>query len=137
MFLFDSSSYPEHFKIKSGELVMRVYNNFKRISLFVLALGLMSFSVNHARASHDYKFKVHNNTKHTIKKVLVSEDGKKYGFFDIGDGIAAGTTEELVWDKSTDNGNCEWLFKAVFDNDEESEPVKFDFCEKGLVLEFS
>ena len=46
-------------------------------------------------------------------------------------------TDELVWDKSTDNGNCEWTFKTVFDNDEESEAVKFDFCEKNLVLEFN
>jgi hypothetical protein len=123
---------------------MHALNSFKRISLLVAALTLMSFSIGHAKsttaghlkATNDYKFKVHNNTKHTIKKVLVSEDGKKYGFFDIGDGIEAGATEELVWDKSTDNGGCEWFFKAVFDNDEESEPVKFDFCEKGLVLEF-
>jgi hypothetical protein len=97
----------------------------------------MSFSIIHAKTLNDYKFKVHNNTKNVIKKVLVSEDGKTYGFFDIGNGIDAGATEELVWDKSTDNGGCNWHFKAVFDNGEESDPVEFDFCEKGLTLEFS
>jgi hypothetical protein len=116
---------------------MQRFNHFRRIALFSLALALMSVTVGHAKSTYEYKFKVHNNTKHTIKKVLVSEDGKKYGFFDIGDGIEAGATEELIWDKSTDNGGCEWHFKAVFDNDEESEPVSFDFCEKGLTLEFS
>jgi hypothetical protein len=123
---------------------MHAYNSFKKFSLLVAALALMSFTVGHAKSTtaghagaNDYKFKVHNNTKHTIKKVLVSEDGKTYGYFDIGDGIEAGATEELIWAKSTDNGACEWHFKAVFDNDEESEPVKFDFCEKDLVLEFS
>ena len=54
----------------------------------------------------------------------------------VGDGIAAGATDELIWDKSTDNGACHWDFKAVFANGEESEVVKFDFCEKNLVLEF-
>jgi hypothetical protein len=116
---------------------MQRSNHFRRIALLSLALALMSVTVGQAKSTNEYKFKVHNNTKHTIKKVLVSEDGKKYGFFDIGDGIEAGATEELIWDKSTDNGGCEWHFKAVFDNGEESEPVNFDFCEKGLVLEFS
>jgi hypothetical protein len=116
---------------------MRVYNKpGKALSLaFALALVCSAFAFGTSKV--EYKFKVHNNTKVTIKKILVSEDGKKWGFFDIGDGIAAGATEELVWDKSTDNGNCEQHFKAVFANDEESEPVVFDFCEKNLVLEFS
>jgi hypothetical protein len=67
---------------------------------------------------------------------MVSEDGKKWGQFDIGDGIAAGDTEEMVWDKSTNGESCHQWFKAVFSNGEDSEAVKFDFCEKGLVLEF-
>ena len=90
-----------------------------------------------SRSSGLHRFKVHNNTKQDIKKIMVSQDGKKWGYFDIGDGIKAGATEELVWDKSTDNENCEQWFKAVFTDGEESEPVKFDFCEKGLVLEFN
>ena len=44
---------------------------------------------------------------------------------------------ELIWDKSTDNGNCEWHLKAVFADGSESDPAKFDFCEKDLVVEFS
>jgi hypothetical protein len=42
----------------------------------------------------------------------------------------------LVWDKSTDAGKCTQYFKAVYDDDSESEPEKFDFCEKDLELEF-
>ena len=84
----------------------------------------------------EYSFKVHNTTEQTIKKLLVSEDGKTFGFFDIGKGIAPGKTVTLEWDKSTDEENCDQWFKAVFDDDEESEPVEFDFCEKDLVLEF-
>ena len=115
---------------------MSLYTNFGKVVLLATALLLMSFTLGIARTNVDYKFKVHNNTRHDITKIMVSEDGKKWGYFDIGDGIAAGETEELVWDKSTDNGNCEWEFKAVFDNKEESEPVEFNFCEKNLVVEF-
>jgi len=111
-------------------------NSFKKIRLLVFALVLASFATGYARARYDYKFKVHNNTKSKIVKILASEDGKSYGNFDVGDGIAAGETDTLVWDKSTDEKGCEWFFKAVFDGGEESAPVKFDFCEKDLVLEF-
>jgi|ERR1051326_504413 signal-transduction protein with cAMP-binding, CBS, and nucleotidyltransferase domain len=115
---------------------MRVYRNAGMMVALAATLVVMSLTVAAAYAP-DYKFKVHNNTKQDIKKILVSEDGKKWGYFNIGDGIKAGETEELVWDKSTDKESCEQWFKAVFSDDAESEPVKFDFCEKDLVLEFN
>lgn len=113
---------------------MKRHSKSVRIALF--ALALMFVGVFAASASEDYSFKVHNNTKHAIKKILVSEDGKQYGYFDIGKGIKAGATEQLTWDKSTNGESCEQYFKAVFDNGEESEPQKFDFCEEDLTLEF-
>ena len=116
---------------------MRIYRNVGRIVMIATALALMSFTVSSAQPSSEYRFKVHNNTKQDIKKIMVSQDGKKWGYFDIGDGIKAGATDELVWDKSTDKEDCEQWFKAVFAGGDESEPVKFDFCEKGLVLEFN
>lgn len=115
---------------------MRIIKNFKMIGLLALAIGLTGFSVSQANAGADYRFKVKNNTTAAIKKLLASPDGKKYGQFDIGSGIKSGGTMELVWDKSTDSGNCEWFFKAVFSDGSESEAVEFDFCEKNLVLEF-
>ena len=114
---------------------MRVYRNFAKLSMLVLAFALMS-TLGLAK-TNEYKFKVHNNTKQAIRKLQVSEDGKNWGDFDIGDGIAAGATEELVWDKSTDKENCEQYFKVQFADGEWSDAVKFDFCEKGLVLEFN
>ncbi|MDX6446439.1 MAG: hypothetical protein QOH71_3513 [Blastocatellia bacterium] len=116
---------------------MRINSNFAKVVMLATALLMMSFTVSSAKTNVDYKFKVHNNAKLTIKKIQVSEDGKKWGFFDIGDGIAAGAIDELVWDKSTDQGNCEWYFKAVWSDGEESDAAKFDFCEKGLVIEFT
>ncbi len=105
--------------------------------LFALLGTLLSFgpaAVNASESSHS--FKVHNTTKNTITKLLASEDGEKYGNFDIGKGIKPGQTVTLVWDKSTDGEECEQYFKAVLDDGEESEPVKFDFCEDDLTLEF-
>ncbi len=87
-------------------------------------------------ASEGYPFKLRNTTKDKIVKLLASEDGKKWGEFDIGNGIGAGKTVDLVWDESTDEEDCEQWFKAVFADGEESEPVKFDFCEEDLTLEF-
>lgn len=115
---------------------MRFNNRLGKASLLAAALVLMSATLGFAKAN-EYKFKVHNNTKQAIKKLQVSEDGKKWGDFDIGNGIAAGATEELVWDKSTDNENCEQYFKVQFADGEWSDAVKFDFCEKGLILEFN
>ena len=87
-------------------------------------------------AEGNYKFKVKNSTKDTITKLLASTDDKDYGNFDIGKGIKPGETVTLVWDKSTDKSDCEWFFKAVFADGEESEAVSFDFCEDDLELEF-
>jgi hypothetical protein len=105
--------------------------------MLAMALVLMSFTVSSARTSFEYKFKVHNNTKQDIKKIEVSENGKSWGVFDIGSGIKAGATDTLIWDKSTDDENCDQYFRATFADGEVSDAVKFNFCEKDLVLEFN
>ena len=87
-------------------------------------------------ADGNYSFKVKNTTDETITKLLASTDNKNYGNFDIGKGIKPGETITLVWDKSTDKSDCEWFFKAVFADGEESDAVSFDFCEEDLELEF-
>jgi hypothetical protein len=89
-----------------------------------------------ADEENEYSFKVHNTTEEKITELLCSEDGEKYGKFDIGEGIKAGESMTLVWDKSTNSQSCHQYFKAVFEDGKESKPVKFDFCEKGLELAF-
>jgi len=42
----------------------------------------------------------------------------------------------LVWEKSTNGTSCTQWFKAVWESGEEGKPVKFNFCEKNLELEF-
>ncbi len=128
-------------------------NTTKNITtVFALILAIFSFSyantsykslntnylnVTKSSVKESYSFKVHNNTGTTIKQILVSEDGSSFGYFDIGNGIAPGSTVELVWDQSTNGESCHQYFKAVFSDGSESQAVKFDFCESGLVLEFS
>jgi hypothetical protein len=114
---------------------MKLQNRLTKAALLACAFVLTALFSSVALAD-DYSFKVHNNTKETITKLLVSEDGKTYGFFDIGDGIKAGDTETLVWDKATNSQSCHQWFKAVWASGEEGKPVKFDFCEKDLTLEF-
>jgi hypothetical protein len=101
---------------------------------FAIAAAVVLLSV--PAFADDYKFKVSNNTDTKITKILVSEDGEEYGFFNIGNGIPAGKTVTLVWDSSTNSEGCEQYFKAVFSNGEESEAQKFDFCEEDVTLEF-
>ncbi|MGZ5006404.1 MAG: hypothetical protein ACXWE9_01380 [Methylobacter sp.] len=87
-------------------------------------------------AESEYSFKVHNSTKVKITKLLVSEDKKQWGYFDIGGGIAAGDNMTLVWDQSTNNEGCDQYVKAAYADGTESEEAKFNFCEANLELEF-
>ena len=115
---------------------MNFQSNFFKTAMFSIAFMLLSLTVVNAQKSDEYSFKVTNNTDNTIKKLLVAEAGKKYGYFDIGKGIEPGKTVILVWDKSTNNQACVQYFKAVYADDTESEPAKFDFCEDELELVF-
>lgn len=87
-------------------------------------------------SADEYSFKIINKTDSAIKKLLVSEDGEEWGYFDIGAGVKPGKSATLVWDSSTNGESCEQYVKAVFADGEESEEATFDFCEKNLVLEF-
>jgi len=114
-------------------------SSLKRILLLAfasVALVLASSQISLAD-DKDYSFKVHNETKQIIKKVLVSEDKETWGKFDIGEGIPAGATVKLVWAKSTNNQECKQWVKAIFDDGSESKPAKFDFCEDDLVIELT
>ncbi len=84
----------------------------------------------------EYSFTLTNNSDQRIVEVEVSEDGRSWGTFDIGRGIASGDSVEMVWDESTDDSDCEWYFRATFSGGETSEPVPFDFCDDDLEVEF-
>lgn len=116
---------------------MRLQNKFIGMALLCAAFILMNFAGANAQQS-EYSFKVHNRTDSRIKRLLVAEPGqKKWSFFDIGAGIASGKSMTLVWDESTNDENCVQWFKAVYADDSQSEPVKIDFCEDDLELEFT
>jgi hypothetical protein len=116
---------------------MKLHKQLKKTLMIGCAFLATTILPPVARAGEgDVSFKVKNTTKELITKILVSEDGEKYGFFDIGAGIKPGETMTLVWDKSAHNSSCKQWFKAVWQSGEEGKPVKFDFCEKDLELEF-
>jgi hypothetical protein len=94
--------------------------------------GLMTTSAQ----AEEFSFTATNGTKSAVTKVLVSENKKDWGYFDIGSGIKPGATVDLVWDKSTNTEACSQWVKANFADGSESEPAKFDFCEDGLEIEF-
>ena len=103
------------------------------IPLCLLVFGMTTAYV---QAGDEYSFKVSNTSRTTIKKILVSENKSTWGEFDVGSGIRGGDTATLVWDASTNNEACKQWVKAVYSDGSETEPAKFNFCEKGLELEF-
>ena len=105
-------------------------------AVIAIGLTLVSIPLRSLSAEEEYSFKLHNTTKDKITKLMASEDGKEWGSFDIGKGIAAGETATLKWDKKTNESGCKWLFKATFSDGSESEAKEFDFCEEDLELEF-
>jgi len=112
-------------------------HQFTGVLMVVASLSMGAMSVNNAAAAEsEYSFKVHNGTKVKITKLLVSENKKEWGYFDIGQGIAAGGDMRLVWDQSTNNEGCDQYVKAAYADGTESEEAKFNFCEANLDLEF-
>ena len=107
-----------------------------RLASAMAIFGFMSVIAATGVNAEEFSFKAYNSTSSKIKKILVSEDGRTWGNFEIGSGIRPGETVELVWDESTNNEDCNQLVKAVFADGSESEPAEFNFCEKGLDLEF-
>lgn len=115
---------------------MPIPRGLSRLQVPVLVLFL-ALSLTLPALAQEYTFKVHNNAGVAITKILVSEDGKKWGQFDIGAGIAPRATVTLAWDESTNNQECKQHFQAVFADGSVSDPAIFDFCDTSLVVEFS
>lgn len=109
----------------------------RRLATCLATLSLISgLAAPLAALANEFSFKVHNTTDTRITKILVSENRKSWGFFDVGRGIQPGKSMNLVWDKSTNNEACKQWVKAVFADGTEAKPAKFDFCEDDLEIEF-
>lgn len=105
---------------------------FAAVAFSIACSGMMTT----AAYAAEFSFTATNTTKTRITKILVSENKKQWGYFDIGSGIKPGATENLVWDQSTNSESCKQWVKAVYSDGSESEPAKFDFCEDGLEIDF-
>ncbi len=115
---------------------MKVHNFAGTLTVIASLFAGVLAANNATAAESEYSFKVHNNTRTKMTKLLVSEDKKEWGYFDIGSGIAAGGNMTLVWDSSTNNEGCNQYVKAAYADGSESEEAKFNFCEANLELEF-
>jgi len=108
-----------------------------RFGHVAIALGLAGNGMVATGAqAEQYSFTAYNTTNMTITEIWVSEDKSDWGYFDIGSGIRARGTANLVWDKSTNSGKCSQWVTATWADGSESEPAKIDFCEAGLEIEF-
>lgn len=105
---------------------------FTAIVFGFAANGMISAGINAA----EFSFTATNSTKTAITEIWVSEDKTDWGYFDIGRGIAPGSTVDLVWDQSTNSENCSQWVMAVYADGSESEAAGFNFCENGLDLSF-
>jgi hypothetical protein len=111
--------------------------NRVRIGAAAMALSVAGFGLVATSAqAEEFSFTATNTTRSAVTKILVSEDKKEWGYFDVGKGIKPGATSDLVWDQSTNSESCEQWVKATYADGSESEPAKFDFCEDGLEIEF-
>jgi hypothetical protein len=123
-----------------GKYRLEIYLNDKLVTTTKFTIGSSKEEESaESEESSDggYAFTVHNTTNDKITKLLASEDGEHYGSFDVGRaGIEPGQTVSLNWNKSTNDSNCEWFIKAVFDDGSETPAKKFDFCEEDLELDF-
>lgn len=117
-----------------GDSLMNLRNNVRKALLLLFALLLLSAPLG-AAEPQEYSFRVRNIGKNRVLNLFVSENGKDWGHFDIGDGIAPGETRIIQWDKSTNNQSCIQYFKAAFDDGAESPAKKFDFCDKDLTID--
>jgi hypothetical protein len=104
----------------------------RNIAVVVAFLSVVSLA---DVALAEYTFDVKNSTRSAVTKLEASEDGKEWGEFDIGDGIAPGETAQLVWDQSTNDQDCKQKIRATYADKSQTDIAQFDFCEEDLVLE--
>src|ERR1700752_1738347 len=96
---------------KLAHLHINQFKNMKNISLGKITLFAFAFTsavvlpriAVAEEEGKEYSFILHNTTQEKITSLMVSEDGEKWGKFDIGKGLEPGDSAKLVWDKSTNS----------------------------------
>ncbi len=77
-----------------------------------------------------FSFTVTNNSELAIAELWASPDDEEWFQFGLPeDGIESGETVTIVWDERTNDSPCEWWIQIVFEDESESDPYVFDFCQ--------
>ena len=82
-----------------------------------------------------FTFTVTNNSELTITELWASpeEEADDEEWFQFGlpeEGIAPGETITIAWDERTNDSPCEWWIQILFEDESESDPYLFNFCEE-------
>ncbi|KYC39502.1 hypothetical protein WA1_32845 [Scytonema hofmannii PCC 7110] len=87
--------------------------------------------------SDQFTFTVTNQTGQAITELWASVDDEEWSQFTLSDeGIPSGETVTIAWAEYTNDSPCEWYISTVFEDESETEPVLFNFCEEpDLVIE--
>ena len=102
--------------------------NFKPKAFFSATLALALTAGAATAHAEQWYFYVKNTTDAKMTGLFASENGKNWGRFDIGSGIAPGKTVKMNWDSSTDSQSCKQYLKATFSDGTEAKTAKIDFC---------
>lgn len=113
---------------------MKLQNRLSKAAVLASAFLVIAFFSPVVRGE-DYSFKVYNKTKETITKLLVSEDGRP---IDIS---TSATVSRRARPRPSPGINQPTARPAPSGSSRAAKwrrrkPVKFDFCEKDLTLEF-
>jgi hypothetical protein len=96
------------------------------------ATGLLTLALlgsNMVASAQQWYFYVQNDSSQAIVGLYTSENGGKWGRFNLGSGIAPGKKVKLIWNASTNNQDCRQYVKAVFADGSEIKTTKIDFCD--------
>lgn len=110
--------------------------NLRKVSLVVAGatLGILTVISANPSKAEQYKFTVENKTKLAISQVLVSEDGKSWGYFSLDSNIAPGEEGEMTWGENTNHEACVQWIKVGFEDGSVSDSEKFDFCSNPALV---
>lgn len=100
----------------------------KWIPVVGILLGLVTTLADQIKANAEFTFTVENKSSRAVTQVLVSEDGREWGYFSLNETIRPGKTGTMTWGEHTNNEACVQWIKIGYEDGTMTEPAEFDFC---------